>query len=142
MGTKTVQKIEEEKEFVEEFFKHNDPKNIKSMKDFYEAWKGFFAPTFQKLLEAEMETKLGYAKSERSDVDNYRNGYYPERIVSTEAGDIAVKVPRDRNGEIDSDFIPKYAREVNGFDEKIIAMYAMGLSDKDIQEQIDGIFRM
>ena len=49
-------------------------------------------------------------------------------------GDIPVKVPRDRNGQIDSDLVPKYSRIVNGFDEKIISMYALGLSDKDIQE--------
>ena len=83
---------------------------------------------------------FGYSKSERSDVENYRNGYYPERTVSTEMGDIPIKVPRDRNGEIESDLVPKYSRTVNGFDEKIIAMYALGLSDKDIQEQVKDIF--
>lgn len=134
-------KIEEEKnELVEEFFRQNDPKNIKSMDDMYTAWKNFFGPAFQKMLDAEMEAKLGYSKNERTDVENYRNGYYPERTVSTEMGDIPVKVPRDRNGEIESDLVPKYSRTVNGFDEKIIAMYALGLSDKDIQEQVKDIF--
>ena len=135
-----VKKEEEKNELVEEFFRQNDPKNIKSMNDMYTAWKNFFAPAFQKMLDAEMEAKLGYSKSERTDVENYRNGYYPERTVSTEMGDIPVKVPRDRNGEIESDLVPKYSRTVNGFDEKIIAMYALGLSDKDIQEQIKDIF--
>ncbi len=55
-------------------------------------------------------------------------------------GDIPVKVPRDRNGEIDSDLVPKYSRTANGFDEKVISMYALGMSDKDIQEQIKEIF--
>ena len=133
-------KKEEKNELVEEFFRQNDPKNIKSMDDMYTAWKNFFAPAFQKMLDAEMDTKLGYSKNERSDVENYRNGYYPERTVSTEMGDIPVKVPRDRNGDIESDLVPKYSRTVNGFDEKIIAMYALGLSDKDIQEQVKDIF--
>ena len=93
-------KVEKEKnELVEEFFRRNDPKNIKSMNDMYAAWKDFFAPAFQQLLDAEMEAKLGYAKNERTDNENYRNGYYPERTVSTEMGDIPVKVPRDRKGE-------------------------------------------
>ena len=48
--------------------------------------------------------------------------------------DIPVKVPRDRNGEIDSDLVPKYSRTANGFDEKVISTYALGMSDKDIQE--------
>ena len=134
-------KIEEEKnELIEEFFRRNDPKNIKSMEDMYTAWRNFFAPAFQKMLDAEMEAKLGYSKNEHSDVENYRNGYYPERTVSTEMGDIPVKVPRDRNGELESDLVPKYSRTANGFDEKIIAMYALGLSDKDIQEQVKDIF--
>ena len=81
-----------------------------------------------------------YSKNERTNNENSRNGYYLERTVSTEMGDIPVKVPRDRNGEIDSNLGPKYSRTVNGFDEKVIAMYALGLSDKDIQEQINEIF--
>ena len=134
-------KVEKEKnEIVEEFFRRNDPKNIKSMSDMYAAWKDFFAPAFQQLLDAEMEAKIGYSKNERTDNNNYRNGYYPERTVATEMGDIPVKVPRDRNGEIESDLVPKYSRTANGFDEKVISMYALGMSDKDIQEQIKEIF--
>ena len=110
------------------------------MQDMYTAWRNFFGPAFQKLLDAEMEAKLGYAKNERSDNENSRNGYYPERTVATEMGDFEVKVPRDRNGEIESDLVPKYSRTANGFDERIIAMYALGLSDKDIQEQVQEIF--
>ncbi len=134
-------KVEKEKnELVEEFFRRNDPKNIKSRNDMYAAWKDFFAPAFQQLLDAEMEAKLGYAKNERTDKENYRNGYYPERTVATEMGDIPIKVPRNRKGEIDSELVPKYSRTVNEFDEKVIALYALGLSDKDIQEQIKKIF--
>jgi DNA-binding response OmpR family regulator len=54
-------------------------------------------------------------------------------------GEVPVKVPRDRNGKIESDLVPKYSRTVNGFDEKVISMYSLGLSDKDIQEQIKDI---
>ena len=134
-------KVEKEKnEIVEEFFRRNDPKNIKSMNDMYTAWKDFFAPAFQQLLDAEMEAKIGYSKNERTDNNNYRNGHYPERTVATEMGDIPEKVPRDRNGEIDSDLVPKYSRTANGFDEKVISMYALGMSDNDIQEQIKEIF--
>ena len=109
-------KVEKEKnEIVEEFFRRNDPKDIKSMNDIYAAWKDFFAPAFQQLLDAEMESKIGYSKNKRTDNTNYRNGYYPERTVATEMGDIPVKVPRDRNREIDSDLVPKYSRTAIGF---------------------------
>lgn len=57
-------KVEKEKnEIVEEFFRRNDPKNIKSMNDMYTAWKDFFAPAFQQLLDAEMEAKLVIPKT-------------------------------------------------------------------------------
>ena len=70
---------------------------------------------------------FGYGKNERTDNENYRNGYYPERTVATEMGEIPIKVPRDRNGEIDSELVPKYAITVNGFDEKVISMYALSI---------------
>lgn len=54
MGKKVEKEINE---LVEEFFRRNDPKNIKSMGDMYVAWKDFFAPAFQQLLDAEMEAK-------------------------------------------------------------------------------------
>jgi hypothetical protein len=56
---------------VEKFFRRNDPKNIKSMNDMYTAWKDFFAPAFQQLLDAEMEAKIGYSKNERTNNNNY-----------------------------------------------------------------------
>mgnify|MGYP002928614253 FL=1 len=87
-----------------------------------------------------MEAKIGYSKNERTNNNNYWNEYYPERTVATEMGNIPVKVPRDKNGEIDSDLVPKYSRTANGFDEKVISMYALGMSDNDIQEQIKEIF--
>ena len=82
-----AKKVEEKEknEIVDEFFRQNDPKEIKSMEDMYAAWKNFFGPAFQKLLDAEMETKLGYAKNERTEIENSRNGYYPERTVAIES---------------------------------------------------------
>lgn len=106
---------EEKNEVVEEFFKQNDPKEIKSMQDMYDAWRNFFGPAFQKLLNAEMEAKLGYKKNERTENENSRNGYYPERNVNTEFGEISVKVLRDINGEYESSLVPKYSRNVSGF---------------------------
>ena len=61
-----------------------------------------------------MEAKIGYSKNERTNNNNYWNEYYPERTVATEMGNIPVKVPRDKNGEIDSDLVPKYSRTNKG----------------------------
>lgn len=135
MGKK-VEKSEEEK-LAEEIVKKYD---AKTGKDLNQIMRDFMGPIIQKMLEAEMESKIGYQKNERTDGDNYRNGYYPERTVNTDYGQMDVRVPRDRNNEIESDLLPKYARNINGFEEKVIKMYGLGMSDKQIQEQIDELF--
>jgi len=135
MGKK-VEKTEEEK-LAEEIVKKYD---AKTGKDLNQIMRDFMGPIIQKMLEAEMEAKIGYQKNERSDVENYRNGYYPERTINTDYGQMDVRVPRDRNNEIESDLLPKYSRNINGFEEKVIKMYGLGMSDKQIQEQIDELF--
>ena len=77
---------------IEYKISRRDPKNIKSMNDMYTAWKDFFAPAFQQLLDAEMEAKIGYSKNGRTDNNNYRNGYYPERTVATEKSVISINI--------------------------------------------------
>lgn len=127
----------EEEKLAEEIVKKYD---AKTGKDLNQIMRDFMGPIIQKMLEAEMEAKIGYQKSERSNVDNYRNGYYPGRTINTDYGQMDVKVPRDRNNEIESDLLPKYSRNINGFEDKIIKMYGLGMSDKQIQEQIDELF--
>ncbi len=133
---KRVEKSEEEK-LAEEIVKKYD---AKTGKDLNQIMRDFMGPVIQKMLEAEMESKIGYEKSERTDVDNYQNGYYPERRINTDYGQMPVKVPRDRNNEIESDLLPKYSRNINGFEDKVIKMYGLGMSDRQIQEQIDELF--
>lgn len=135
MGKK-LEKTEEER-LAEEIVKKYD---AKTGKDLNQIMREFMGPIIQKMLEAEMETKIGYQKNERSDVENYRNGYYPERTINTDYGQMDVRVPRDRNNEIESDLLPKYSRNINGFEEKVIKMYGLGMSDKQIQEEIDELF--
>ena len=135
MGKKQEQT--EEEKLAEEIVKKYD---AKTGKDLNRIMRDFMGPVIQKMLEAEMEAKIGYEKNERTDNDNYRNGYYPERTVNTDYGQMDVKVPRDRNNEIESDLLPKYARNINGFEEKVVAMYGLGMSDKQISEHIDELF--
>lgn len=135
MGKK-LEKSDEEK-LAEEIVKKYD---AKTGKDLNQIMRDFMGPIIQKMLEAEMDAKIGYQKNERSDVDNYRNGYYPERTINTDYGQMDVRVPRDRNNDIESDLLPKYSRNINGFEEKVIKMYGLGMSDRQIQEQIDELF--
>lgn len=138
MGRKRKEELSEgTRKMVEDF---TSKYTVKSQQDLQEAMRDFFGPVLQSFLEAEMDAKLGYEKNQRSTNENSRNGYYPEREVNTNYGAIPVSIPRDRNGEIESDLIPKYSRNINGFDEKIIRMYGKGMSDKQISEEMYELF--
>jgi len=82
-------------------------------------------------MEAELEEKLGYAKEERSakNTDNCRNGYSTKTLKS-EFGEVEIQIPRNRKGEFEPKIIPKYQRNVSGIEEKIISLYARGMSTK------------
>ena len=81
---------------------------------------------------------LGYAKSEApEEVDNHRNGY-SEKTVVGEEGAMKIEVPRDRSGSFEPLLIAKGQKRFEGFDEKIIAMYARGMTGREIQALLLG----
>jgi putative transposase len=95
----------------------------------------------ERCLEAEMETHLGYAKDERAGMsgENRRNGY-SGKTLSTEQGEIEIGVPRDRNGEFEPQVVAKRQTRLDGFDDKVLAMYARGMTVRDIQSQLKDIY--
>lgn len=110
------------------------------------AMKDMFRDVIQQVMESELDEELGYEKSERvSKTDdasmskNYRNGHSP-KTVKTQLGEVAIKVPRDRNGEYEPRIIGKYNRNADGMEEKILALYACGMSQRDISEQIKSLY--
>lgn len=112
-----------------------------SIDDFY-GKDGIFAKLFSKtieeMLEAELTSELGY---ERYDTDghnsgNNRNGHYT-RKMRTSGGDAEIKVPRDRNGEFQSALLKKNSNEI---EQKVIAMYAKGMSTRDIQDLLTELY--
>lgn len=115
--------------------------NITSVGDIYSLFKDSFKDMLQELLEAEMDASIGYAKNEKelSDSDNKRNGY-SSKTVKTQFGEIPIQIPRDRNGEFEPMIVPKYQRDISGVEEKIISLYAHGMSTRDIHEQIKDIY--
>ncbi|WP_420834597.1 transposase [Acetivibrio clariflavus] len=119
------------KEQIKQLVREN---NFQSVSDINEYLKDIFKDIIQELLEAELEAKLGYAKDdvENKKTDNSRNGYTPKKIKS-EFGEIDIQVPRDRKGEFQPKIIPKYQRNVSGIEEKVIALYARGMSTKGYQ---------
>jgi len=116
----------------------------KSMDDFF-GKEGIFAQLFsntlEQMLEAELSEHLGYepyeAKGRNS--GNNRNGRYAKK-VRTSSGDTTIQVPRDRNGEFEPQIVKKHATNTNELEEKIIGMYAKGLSTRDIQETLEDLY--
>src|SRR5437773_1374410 len=76
----------------------------------------------ERLLEAEITEHLGHEKQGRRRGGNARNGY-SEKVVQTETGPIGIRVPRDREGTFEPKLIKKHQRRLEGFDEKVIALY-------------------
>lgn len=110
------------------------------------AIKGMFRDVLQEIMEAELEAELGYEKQERrsENVDsvvskNYRNGY-SKKTVKTQLGEVAIAIPRDRNGQYEPQIIGKYSRNADGMEEKILSLYAAGLSIRDISDQIKSLY--
>lgn len=110
------------------------------------AMKEMFKDVLQEVMECELSEKLGYEKSERMSNDqcsnkskNYRNGY-SKKTVKTQLGELDIKVSRDRNGEYEPKIIGKYNRNVDGMEEKILSLYACGMSQRDIAEQIKNLY--
>ena len=123
-----------------------DSQNFTSTTEIMQAMKDLFRDAIQQVMESELDVELGYEKSERmSDSEsailskNYRNGY-SKKTVKTQLGEIEVKVPRDRNGEYEPKIIGKYSRNADGMEEKILSLYACGMSQCDIAEQIKNLY--
>ena len=123
-----------------------DSQNFTSTTQIMQAMKELFRDAIQQVMESELDVELGYEKSERmSDSENdnlsknYRNGY-STKTVKTQLGEIEVKVPRDRNGEYEPKIIGKYSRNADGMEEKILSLYACGMSQRDIAEQIKNLY--
>jgi transposase-like protein len=109
--------------------------------DILKSLKEMFRDILQETLEAEMDEALGYLKHDYSDksTDNSRNGY-SKKTVKTELGPVEVKIPRDRIGEFEPKIIPKHQRSINGIEDKILSLYAIGMTTRDISEQIKELY--
>lgn len=91
------------------------------------------------MMESEMDHHLGYGKSERSMNSNSRNGTKSKEIRSG-YGAFNIDVPQDRESNFDPQIVKKRQKDISGIDQKIIAMYAKGLTTRQISEQIEDIY--
>lgn len=122
------------RKIIEEY----QPQNAEDMQD---ALKDIFGPMFEAMLQGEMDAHLGYASNDhgRKNTTNRRNGY-THKNVKTAYGDIAIDMPRDREASFTPQVIPKRTRDVSGIEDKVLSMYARGMSQRDIAETIEDIY--
>lgn len=90
----------------------------------------------ERILSAELDEHL---ESENSKDTNRRNGHSPKTII-TDNGTVCLDIPRDRNGRFDPQLIGKYQRRFPGFDDKIVSMYARGMTVRQIQGHLEELY--
>ncbi len=114
------------------------PTTTKEMQD---ALRDIFGPMFEAMLQGEMDSHLGYESNERGSksTTNRRNGY-TEKTVKSSMGEIDIRTPRDRDGSFEPQLIPKRAKDVSGIEDKVLSMYAKGMSQRDIADTIEEIY--
>ena len=115
-----------------------------SMDDFFGRdgiFAKLFANTMEQMLEAELSDHLGYERHEAKgrNSGNSRNGHYGKKVRSS-SGDVKIQVPRDRKGSFDPKIVPRYSSNTNELEEKILGMYARGVSTRDIQDTLTEMY--
>ena len=113
--------------------------NIESAADIQEALKDLLGGTIKEMMEAEMDEHLGYEKSERSDSDDARNGYKSKRIT-TSYGGMEIEVPQDRKSTFEPKVVKKRQKDISEIDQKIISMYAKGMTTRQISDTLMDIY--
>ena len=123
---------------IKQFIKEN---NLKSVEDIHNVLKDLFAETLQEMLEAELDTTLGYEKNDVQNkrTSNRRNGH-STKTVRSEFGEIDIQIPRDREGEHDPLIVKKLQKNVTGIEDQVLALYAKGVSTRDIQDHLERLY--
>ena len=127
---------------IEEAVKQFKEGKIQNSLDVESYLDGLLQPLMQKLLDAELDNHLEYSKYEhrKNEKKNFRNGYCKTKKVKTKYGNILVKTPRDRNSKFEPKIMEKGQTKLTGFEEKCIALYAKGVSFRDIEQTLKDIY--
>lgn len=113
--------------------------DIETDEDIQDALKDLLGGTIKEMMETEMDDHLGYGRSERSDSDDYRNGYKTKRVNSS-YGSMEIEVPQDRKSTLEPQVVKKCQKDISDIDQKIISMYAKGMTTRQISETIEDIY--
>lgn len=114
--------------------------DIHNAQDVQDALKQVFGPIFEAVLKGEMKNHLGYEKNGHAgDSTNVRNGY-SQKTLKTSLGEVPIRIPRDRQGQFEPQIVKKHQRDVSSIEGKVLAMYARGMSQRDISATIEDIY--
>ena len=115
--------------------------NVKGLDDFNALMSEVSKEIVETLLEGELTDHLGFEKYDHKTktIDNSRNGFTPKSVKS-KYGKMGLNVPRDRKSEFDPKIVKKYQRDISGLEDKIISMYARGMTTRDIQSHVQEIY--
>jgi putative transposase len=114
--------------------------NYSKPEDFADIWSGLKKAVIEKMMEGELDHHLGYEKHSKAISDNTRNGT-SSKTVYTDTGPVTIDTPRDRDSSFDPQLIKKGQSRFNGFDDKILSMYARGMSIREIQGHLHDIYQ-
>ena len=113
--------------------------DIKTAEDIQAALKDLMGGTIQEMLEAELDEHLGYSSYERSDNSNYRNGRKTKKIRGN-LGETEIEVPQDQDGTFEPKVVKKRQKDISGIEQKIISLYAKGMTTRQISDTIEEIY--
>ena len=131
-----VEMTEGKRSIIQQLLQEYD---IETAEDIQDALKALLGGTIKEMMEAEMEHHLGYEKNARSDSTNARNGYKEKRVHS-KYGDMEIPVPQDRESSFKPQIVPKRKKDIVGIDDKIISMYAKGMTTRQISDTLMDIY--
>lgn len=134
-----VQMTEGKKAIIQQLIQEYD---IETAEDIQEALKDLLGGTIKQMMEAEMEDHLGYERSERierTEETDYRNGT-KQKQVNTSYGAMRIDVPQDRKSTFEPKIVKKRQKDISSIDQKIISMYAKGMTTRQISETIQDLY--
>lgn len=131
-----VQMTDGKRQIIQQLLQEYD---IKSAADIQDALRDLLGGTIKEMMEVEMDSHLGYHRSERSDSDDYRNGY-KQKQVNSSYGSVTIDVPQDRKSTFEPQIVKKRQKDISDIDQKIISMYAKGMTTRQISDTLMEIY--
>lgn len=113
--------------------------DFQSAEDIQDALKDLLGGTIKEMIEVEMDDHLGYVPYERSENQNSRNGY-KQKQTRSKYGEATINVPQDRENSFEPKVVKKRQKDISAIDDKIISMYAKGMTTRQISETIEDIY--